>query len=522
MTDYLGPLTFGQSGTYALMKWAEADNDSATVELIVSAASADALATALEDLVAQLRLGNSYIRAETGVTNPVVYTVLGISNFALGSRTSWLLFWQRVSFTLNLAAQPAGAFVTLYNAQNVAAPASVDLSALLGTHSPMPDVTIDDQSGNNMHSVILALAPTALSDAKWLVMANALTWTTMSSGTGADMWGNSSRYTTSASAQIALLNTSQYPAGKHRLWVRVKQAAGIGYVKDSQNDTWVAVTRTTPHLLLIGDLDLPVADVAPGSAANLTLSVKSDGVNRLDVNAYLVIPQEYGYVEWHPDTATSEINQFDCGPSGVFVDGVCDDTYRKGGVLIPRILAAHVGTLIAVASPTDNNWPASWDKTAAGVSADTSRFKCVGASKYAWYAATNLATPLVLPGAWYELSFVRDVDFYVAGAATAEIIWQDVDGNTVRSDALSSVAANDAAPTAVTVYAKAPVHAARARVRLGTDATGNLTVYWSAVVLRRCPLRLIVVAEDAGGVLSNYTHLVHLTVKYRLTYEAAR
>ena len=50
------------------------------------------------------------------------------------------------------------------------------------------EMTVRDASGNLMHSVWAALAPTALSDAKWLKLANALTWTSMSAGSGADMW----------------------------------------------------------------------------------------------------------------------------------------------------------------------------------------------------------------------------------------------------------------------------------------------------------------------------------------------
>ena len=418
---------------------------------------------------------------------------------------------------------PQGSFAAPYVSHHVDTPASESLETLLGTNPTVLDVTIDDDLGTDMHSVWCALAPTALSAAKWLVYASALTWTTMSSG-GADtaMWNNNSRYTTSASYQTATLDTSQYPAGKYRLLARVKQAAGTGYVMDSQNATAIAVTRTTPHILVISDLDLPTADTAPGTVAPLTFSVKSDGTNRFDVNAFVLLPLEYGYFSWHHATPTTVIDQLDVGPSGVYMDHLTDLTYFNGSVMVPKVLAAHVGTLIATASPTGNTYPTDWDKTATGVSADTSRFKCVGANKYAWYAATNTGTPLVIPGAWYELSFVRDVDSWVAGTASADIVWQDVDGNTVRTDTLSSVAANDGSPTAVTVYAKAPVHAVRARVRLGTNGAGNLTVYWSSVVLRRCPLHLIVVAESVVGVLQGNLHPVHLSVSYTPRYELAR
>lgn len=556
MTDYLGPLTFGSgltssnlstfigdafdmdtfdSDAFGGEEWIVAGSDVgtytlkdfkvaagvATIDVSVRAASADALAVALEALVAQVKIGNTYAHFQPGVTNPVVYRVLGVIDFVQSAPDTWHAFQQRVLLTLALAGQPAGALTTLYTAQDVSAPASVSLAILLGTNPTMLDVTIDDQAGTDMHSVWCALAPTALSDAKWLVLASALTWTGMSSGTGATLWGNVSRYCTSSAYHYAPLDTSQYPAGKYRLAVRASQEAGTGYVMDSQNAVAVAITGATQHLTVIGDLDLPVADTAPGVAANLTLSVKSDGANDCIVNAFVLIPLDLGYFSWHPATPTTEIDQLDVGPTGVFMDGICNATYLQGGILTPSVLAAHTGTMIATASPTGNDWPADWGKTDANVTADTSRFKCVGASKYAYFAATNLATPLVIPGAWYELFFGRQVDDYVAGAVTGEVVWEDVDGNVVRTDVVWTTGANGA-PVAITVYAKAPAHAARALVRLGTNASGNVTAYFWSVAFRRCPLRLIVVTEDAAGALTNYVHPVHLTVKYGARYEVAR
>jgi hypothetical protein len=359
----------------------------------VSSTSEDELAAAIEQLSAQLRIGNAYVRTWPGVTSPVAYIVAGVGGFTVEDEyngSNWTYFWQRISFTMILAGMPAGALTVLYNAQHVDTPSSVALSTLLGTHPTSLDVTVDDDSGNDMHSVWCALTPTALSDTKWLVMASALTWTTMSSGTGATYWGNSNRYTTSSSYQTAPLDTSQYPAGKYRLLARVCQEAGTGYIKDSQNDAAVAITRTTPHLLVLGDLDLPVYDTAPGIAANLILSVKSDGTNDCLVNAFVVLPLDYGYAAWHPASATTEIDQLDVGPSGIFMDGVTDSTYMQGGILTPKVLAEHCGTLVSPASPTGSTWPTSWERTdETDVTADTSRFKIstTTGSKYAWYAA---------------------------------------------------------------------------------------------------------------------------------------
>lgn len=526
MTDYLGPLTLSttEESTYQLMRWDWSAGGAVSVEVVVTATTSDLLAAAVEALAAQLTVGNSYVHFQPGATYPTIFMVTGASELKAGDLT-WPAFWQSYSFTLQLTGRPAGALSTLYNAQHVDSPASLSLATMLGTNPPALDVTVDDDAGTDMHSVWCAIAPTAVSDAKWLILASALTWTTMSSGTGATYWSNSNRYTTSSSYQTAPLDTSQYPAGKYRLLARVAQSAGTGYVKDSQNDEAVAITKTTPHLMVIGDLDLPVADSVFGTASNLTLSAKSDGTNTLTVNAFVLLPLDYGYASYHHSTDTTEIDQFDVGPSGIYVDSVTDFTYVQGGVMAPRILAAHVGTLVSVASPTGNTWPTTWGRTdETDVTADTARIKVAttAGTKYGWFAATNVATPLVSPGAWYELTLTRQVTARSAGSATVDLVWQDVDGNEVRTDNLSSVSATDASPVALELHARAPVHAARARVRVGASPGANLTAYFSAVVLRRCPMRLIVVAEDAAGALTSNAHPVHVTVRYQPRYEVAR
>jgi hypothetical protein len=481
MTDYLGPLPLGNiaaGGTYTLKAW-QPSGAGADLEVTVRGTSADTLAAAIEVLVAQLRQGNTYAHFEPGVTYPVVYRVAEVSGFAQVQPGTWPAFEQRVSFTLALSAMPQGALTTLYSAQHVDTPASVALAALLGTNPPPLDVTIDDDSGYDMHSVWAALAPTAVSDALWLIKASTMTWVTMLSGTASAVtWVDGTYvYTTSASYQTTNIDTSQYPPGKYRLLARPWMTAGTAYVKDSQNDDPVPVTRTSPHLVHVGDLDLPAADTAPGTAANLTLSVKSDGTNTLGVDAFVLLPLDYGYFSWHHDTATVEIDQLDVGPSGVFMDGVCDTEYLKGNVLLPRTLAAHVGTLVASPSPTGSTWPSDWGRTdSSDVTAADGKFQIAttAGGKYAWYAATVAGAPLVVPGAWYEVTLTRQVTARSAGEAVVQLLWTDVDGNTVRLDTLATMAAVDASPVALVLYSKAPVHAARAWVLVGApEAAGS-------------------------------------------------
>jgi len=428
-----------------------------------------------------------------------------------------------VTISLEISEKPSGAFTTPYSAEAVTLPASVSLAALLGTRPTKLDVTLDDSSGSDMHSVWAALAPSALSDTKWLVLASALTWTTMSNGTGATMWGNTSRYTTSASWQTAPLDTSNYPAGKYRLLVRASQEAGTGYVMDSQNQTALPITRASQHIQVVGDVDLPVQDTAAGVASNLTLSVRSDGTNDCIVNAFVLLPLGLGYFSWHPATATVDVDQLDVGPTGIFVDGVTDYTDFQGGVLEPRTLAAHSGTLIATAEPTGSDFPADWDKTDAQCSADTGLFKCVAVagSSWMWYAKTLAGTPRVVPDEWYELSCHQDVTAYTDGDVEIRVRWMDVDGNTVREDVVNA-ADGTPAETYPLVYMKAPVHAVYARVMLGAGVDATFTAYWENVVFRRCPLRLIMVAETVDGSLTSYLHPAALTVKYTPHYEVAR
>lgn len=531
MTDYLGPLVFGatgSAGTYSLETWSvtsDADGLKAALVIYVRAASADALATAIGLLSAQLRAGNSYVHFFPGVTNPVVYRITGSSGLTTDEAEGALAFWTRCTFTLTLATMPAGALQTPYNAAAVNLPASASLAALLGSAATPLDVTVRDASGNLMHSVWAALAPTALSDAKWLRLASALTWTSMSAGSGADMWGNVSAYTTSAAYQTAPLDTWAYPAGKYRLLARVKMSAGSGWVMDSQNQIPVAVTRTSAHLLVIGDLDLPVADSAPGTPANLTLSVKSDGTNTLTVNGFVLLPLEYGYFSWHHATPTSALTQLDVGPTGTWIDGAYDATYLQGGPLVPGVLAAHAGSLVATASPSGSVWPPDWGRTnGADVTATAGLFQILTAAGgvYAWNAATVLGTPIVVPGQWYEVDLTRQVTARSAGSADVLLRWQDVDGNAVREDTLASATAVDGSPVALALYAKAPTHAVRAQVRFGAPAGANLTAQFSAAVLRRCPLRLILVAEAASGALASNAHPAALTVRYTPRYEVAR
>ncbi len=531
--DFLGPLVLDSVGTYQLIALDISEDDSgalnASMTVNVVAASGDALAAAIEVLLAQLRVGNSYARFNPGVTNPALYRITGVSGIALGNLT-WQANWQKVSFKLGLAGQPVGALQTPYNSSAQNLPCSVALNTLLGTRPATLDVLIDDSSGNDFHSVWAALAPTALTDAKWYVLASALTWTTMSNGTGATMWGNTSRYTTSAGYQTAPLDTSQYPAGKYRLLVRASQSAGTGYIMNSQNAAPIAITRTTQNLQVIGDVDLPVQDTPWGTASNLVLSAKSDGTNTLTVNAFLLLPLDLGYFSWHnTDVVTGEIDELDVGPTGTFMYdtvtnfGATDMTYLLGGPLTPMLLAAHTGTLIATAQPSGNSWPGDWTADA-NATADTSRFKLLASASaaYCHYAPTATLL-LVVAGAWYQFDFTRQVTAWTSGNSTATINWQDIDGNLVRADVLDTRAATDASPVPLTYYSRAPVNAVRATVQFGSASAATFTAYYYAVALRRCPLKLLLAAEDSAGVLNgSFVTPVALTVKYTPRYEVAR
>ena len=533
MSDYIGSITLGNSGTYRLQKFtpltAEDGSVSLALGVLVVSTSSDALGTAVGALVAQLSRGNTYAHYQPAATYPTTYNILSCSNIeytalAGDPETAWQAFRQYMTFTLTAEKQAEGALTSLYSASGANLPTSVSLSTLLGTQSTQLDVKIDDDNSTDMHSVWAALAPSALSEAKWLVLSSALTWTTMSSGTGGTYWGNVRRYTTSAAFQTAQLDTSLYPAGTYRLLARVMQTAGTGYIMDSQNNTAVAITRMSPNLQVIGDVTLPVQDSAYGVASNLTLSARSDGTNTLNVNAFVLLPLDLGYFSWHPDTVSAEIDALDVGPTGVFMDGLTDFTSFQGGILEPKVLAAHTATLISPASPTGSTFPSNWDQTDAQCSADGGYYKCVAVAGSSWMWCGNSINevPVVTPGEWYEVSCNLNVTAYTDGDVELRIEWLDIDGNVIRNDLLDAA---DGAPavTAPLCYVKAPVHATRALVIIGAGASATFTAYWDSVVFRRCPLNLIMIAEDGDGVVDgSFVHPVHVTVQYRASYGISR
>lgn len=534
MTDYLGPLTLGTtSGTYRLLNWTPTVSDegaySAEIQVIVSAASSDALATAIEAFVAALDQGNSYFHYMPGVTSPTAYVIASTSGFRLEEIT-WQVYWQKLTVTLHFADASAGELQTPYSAHGVLLPQSELLNTLVGTNPPQLDVILDDTSTYDFHSIWVALSPTALADrgtgttgnpASWLVYSSDLTWTTLSSGTGATEWGNQFGYTTSASWQTAQLNTARYPAGKYRLLARVSQSAGTGYVMDSQNQVAAPVTRTSWHIIVVGDLDLPVQDTAWGTASNLTFSVRSDGTNTFGINAFVLLPLSWGYFSWHPELAGQEIDQLDVGPTGFFMDGVTDTTYFQGGVLEPKTLAAHTGTLIATPNPTGNNWPSDWSTGGTGtVTADTSRFKIVTSAQTGWAVPSTYS--VAVPGEWYQVEWTRQITAWTSGEPGIYVWFTTVDGSMLVECIVDQRQATDASPVAGVGYVKAPPGAARVAVFVGRYASGTWTGYWSGIAIRRCPLRLILVAEDSTGTLSSYTHAANLTVKYVPRYEYAR
>lgn len=529
MTDYLGPLSFGTTasgGTYVLKKFSR-ELSTINAEVLVTAQNASSLGTAIEKLVANLTAGNTWTHLQPGLSNPVSYRVLELLSFAQMGDETWHANQQRVQFSFRVDTLPFGAVVTMHAAQPVNAPASLSLESLLGSAPTTLDVTVDDSLGSDMHSVWLALAPKALTDSMTVVLANAITFNpALTGGTGATCWGNTKGTMVGATYTTAPLDTRKYPAGKYRLLVRAAMTSGVGYVMDSQNLTAVPITGSDLHLTVVGDLDLPVGDTASGVASNLLISVKSDGVNTLTVNGFVLIPLSWGFAAWHPTSAALEIDQLDVGPSGVFMDGVCDFSHFMGGVLVPKVTASQSATLIATEEPSGTTWPTDWSRSASGVTAASSKFHIVAAAadKYATYTGATQREILVVPDEWYEVSWTRRVTAWTSGTAVVQVVWTDVDGNQVGIDTVDSkTSATDGGDVNGLAYVKAPRMAVMARVTLATTGTATLTVDYNNVIFKHSPLRLIVVVEEATGALNgSYVHPVAVTVKYTPRYEIGR
>lgn len=537
-TDYIGSIAL--TGSYALVDFS-AVGDKLTATVRVYGASASSRTALLAALTAQMQgAGCAWVHYAGGVASPVVYRLSDVSASVLEDALFVTRHRAEVKITATVDPFPVGTLSSRYVAEALNTPGALSLATVAGTRPPQLDLTIDDAAGTDMHSVWACLALREMTSdqalpftgasarSHWLVLAASLTWATMSSGTGATWWGNSNRSTTSALWQSAALNTACYKPGKYKLLARVQQSAGTGYIMDSSGMTAVPVTRATPHLVELGDIDLPVSDSAPGISSNLTLYARSDGVNTLTVNGYLVLPLEHGLVAYHPDVATTEIDQLDIGPSGIFCDSRTDFTDIVGGILQPKILAAHTPTLVAVEEPSGNVWPASWGRTnGTDVTALNSKFHIVapGAQRLAWTGVAVVDRATVIPGEVYEITATRQVTAYTAGSAALWVEWHTLDGAIIAYgvNAGGSAVAVDASPVDLTLYTnRAPAQVGRLRVFVGSANASTLTVDWWNIAVRRCPLQLLVAVEDAAGALTAFTHPVLVTLKYTPVYDGER
>jgi len=543
MTDYLDNLALplDDSGDYVRksFKVTEAEDGTLTAELIVTVKPATktgaALITARENLRAACDRATTYVNYVTGATSPVAYEIVSCQSFVCDEKAEWMAnaFWDRVTITFKLKSWPRAARQTVYDTTAVGTPDVLDLSTLLGTVPSELDVLVDDQSGNAMHSVILCLcgremtadqSVSASARPHWLLgfgasgLLPAASWSgSVSDGTQATSWLHSDCYTTSASWSTVAIDTRMYREGPYKVFARVQQSAGIGYVATSQDiGGAVAVTGATPHLVEVGDVQLPTADALPGTAANLTLYIHSDGTNTLRISGLLILPLDR-LVVWHHSDPTSEIDELRVGPSGVFMDGVCDKTYLvPDHPLVPEVLAVHCPNLVSDASPSGSTWPASWYRSSTGsVTASSSRVKMVGGAS-ALEASPSLSAagaPTIAGGELVEFAFTRDVDSRTSGSTSVTAVWCDIDGNVVDTTVLATYAA-DTASEALVFYAKAPRAAERVYLKFTVTAGASLTVYYSGVYVRQpIPQQLVVVAEDSTGTLDgSYKHAVNVSV----------
>jgi len=551
VSDYIGNIALAATGTYRLEAWGLSTSSAKDITALVPlggdhVAVSDpsfvgesamfvtvlVVGSSVSDLTSKMNVlraeanqpRNTYLHAPGGSGSLVAFTVLECDRQEVDEAQSYgLAYHQTITLSLRVAPFAQGALQTIHSAVTVNAPDSLSLATLYGD-LPVPlRVYADDASTYDIHSFYMALAPRALTDAKWIIDESQWSWSGDSTTTGINEYSAAVQREDSTTADAGTLDVSGYPAGLYRLVARVCVAAGYGYIRTNLAgaDTDVTITNTTLALVELGDVWLPPSATKSGTASNLIVYLAGDNAHYAYFDYLLALPLWLGFLSVHPSTTTQEFDEIDAGPSGLFIDGVTDWTDVVGDILRPRTTAMLCPELITTHTPTGDTWPTDWTRSDdTDVTATSDLFQVV--SDAAAVRSAHCGSKVVTAKEWYEVTLSKQVTAYASAAATVVLRWYDVSEALLSAATLATYAATDVAPVAVAYYAQAPVDAAYGRLYVETAAANSTTIQFSAAYLHRCPLNLLIAAEDAAASDADGQHDLAVTVQATPRYEGAR
>lgn len=329
-----------------------------TIPLLLAESSQEDLVAEVDALNAFLRLGACTLEITfTDATAATVWKVhYGQAVQPLFSRSADIAHYGNAALELVVSPFIVEASVTLYDAEPVTAPCSLDLSAMTGNFKA--PLTVDcDATSSDTHSLYLALDPTSFDS--YLSDAVDLTWDAGATDTeDADARTGDGVYVGSVTAVTASIDTASYPEGPYLLLARVKVLNGeTGYVTTDYTTDVIEFTRATWHTVELGRCYLPTRKVRGSAAANLVVSVYGSSASAGDeacIDWVYALPLGDGAFIYHPASDTEDATTIgrDAATGITYIDDVADEENVTGVTLM-----ALGGTLLIVAEDAGGDDP---------------------------------------------------------------------------------------------------------------------------------------------------------------------
>lgn len=326
--------------------------------VMIEGASQAAFQAAVDALDAYLRLGECTLEVTfEGAAAATIWTVHHAQPVQpLFSRSANFEHWVGVTLPLVVSPFVTTAAVTIFDAESITAPDSLDLSAMVGNYRAPLTIDVEATAGDT-HSLYLAID--AESYGAFLTDCVDLTWDAGATDTeDEDARTGDAVYVASTTPVTAAIDTSAYPEGPYLILARVKALGGeTGYITSCHTDEVVSFTRATWHIIELGTCYLPTKKVRGLATADLVVSVygsSATGGDEACVDWVYALPIGDGMFAWHPTTDTIDATTIgrDAATATTYVDDVADEQHVTGTSLM-----ALGGTLLIVADEATGGEP---------------------------------------------------------------------------------------------------------------------------------------------------------------------
>ena len=341
------PLVIGGTGPSLLLLVSAPVGAGAKLSLPVQikSASQSAYVTACDALDTFLQAGSCTLELSfTGSSEATIYDVVYAYPVQPAyTREADLGHYTKTVVELVVSPFVRKADVALYTLDNLTSPGYLSLSGMVGNYRSPLTMAFSSDTTDDLHSLYVAWDPDDYSG--HLKDAKDLSW-----GTGftdyadaAARCGTNATEIESATFVAASFDTAAYPAGTYRILARVKVRNGAtGYIKTDATediDGVIDFTRSSWHIVEVGDCYLPPRKVRASAGANLTVSLRSSSAANGDevcIDWVCPVPLDHGFFSWHHATDASDATTVErVADEGItYVDDVADEENRSGSTIM--------------------------------------------------------------------------------------------------------------------------------------------------------------------------------------------